>query len=199
MNSALRQLGAFNLADSWGFSVPCVGWCLCHVPAGFYRCTGWLFSHVPAGCSVMCRLALMAGDTCQRMHHHYSTGAHNRPADERPGSEGKERRSGGSCLLPCPKVVGDSAGERESHRAMTNPNALTEYGRSRLALTRVEAAKALGVTAITVDRLAKRGLARISSFRRGEGYAAAVCPSCCFTSPPAWTMVRLKCSVFDTL
>lgn len=49
---------------------------------------------------------------------------------------------------------------------MITPTALTEYGRSRLALTRVEAAKALGVTPNTVDRLAKRGLLRPSRATR---------------------------------
>jgi hypothetical protein len=36
----------------------------------------------------------------------------------------------------------------------------TGFGRSRLALTRVEAAKAPGVISSSVDRLAKRGLLR---------------------------------------
>ena len=49
---------------------------------------------------------------------------------------------------------------------MTNPTTLTDYGRSRLALSRVEAGKALGVSVITIDRLVKRGLLRPSRATR---------------------------------
>jgi hypothetical protein len=49
---------------------------------------------------------------------------------------------------------------------MTNPTTLTDYGRSRIALSRVEAGKALGVSVITIDRLVKRGLLRPSRATR---------------------------------
>ena len=41
---------------------------------------------------------------------------------------------------------------------MKNSNTQPKDGVPKLALTRVEAAEAIGVTPITIDRLAKRGL-----------------------------------------
>ena len=58
---------------------------------------------------------------------------------------------------------------------MTNPTTLSDYGRSKLALSRVEAGKALGVSVITIDRFVKRGLLRppapdlLGPFRKGFG------------------------------
>lgn len=43
----------------------------------------------------------------------------------------------------------------------------------KLALTRVEAAEALGITPVTVDRLAKRGLLRPSRATRRPLYSIA--------------------------
>ena len=46
-----------------------------------------------------------------------------------------------------------------------------KYFTPKLALTRVEAAKALGVSAVTVDRLALRGLLRPSRATRRPLYS----------------------------
>ena len=45
-------------------------------------------------------------------------------------------------------------------------NALKTLGRFKLALTRTETAEALGISAVTVDRLVKRGLLRPSRATR---------------------------------
>lgn len=53
---------------------------------------------------------------------------------------------------------------------MNTPNTQSSYS-SKLALTREEAAKALGLSAPTIDRLAKRGLLRPSRATRRPLYS----------------------------
>jgi len=59
----------------------------------------------------------------------------------------------------------------------TTPNDYDTPGRSKLALSRTEAAEALGVSPITIDRLVKRGL---------------LCPSLATRRPlfPHWELER---------
>jgi DNA-binding transcriptional MerR regulator len=51
-----------------------------------------------------------------------------------------------------------------------NPSETTQLSPSRLSLTRVETAKAIGVTACTIDRLAERGLLHPSRATRRPLY-----------------------------
>jgi len=51
-----------------------------------------------------------------------------------------------------------------------NPPQIAQLFPSRLSLTRVEAAQAIGVTACTIDRLAERGLLRPSRATRRPLY-----------------------------
>ena len=52
---------------------------------------------------------------------------------------------------------------------MQSPDQLTE-SRNKLALTRDEAAETLGISAVTIDRLTKRGLLRPSRATRRPLY-----------------------------
>ena len=55
-------------------------------------------------------------------------------------------------------------------RFIVNAKETTDIPSPRLALTRVEAATALGVSAVTIDRLAQRGLFRPSRATRRPLY-----------------------------
>jgi DNA-binding transcriptional MerR regulator len=54
-----------------------------------------------------------------------------------------------------------------------NTPVLTKSGGQRLALTRTQAAEALGVSPVTIDRLTKRGLLRPSRATRRPLYAVS--------------------------